>query len=312
MMKQREQLIADIQNVLQETGFATSDPKDLAHAGFDIVARRGQTILVIKVTLNANSLNESMLAGMKTLAHAVQGSPLLLGIKSGNEKLEEGVSYSRSGIPMISPGTFRDLIVDGIPPLVYAASGGLYVNLDSEILRKAREGGISLGDMAEIGGVSRRTIRMYEDGMNAKIETAVRLEQGLGVELIVPIDPFIGCQTDGLPQKPEPAHGMAKEIFDKLNSIGYDVQTAARCPFDAVARDRDVVLFTGVDLKKPGLDRRAKALANLSRILEKYSVIFVDRLGERVNLEGAPLIGCGELSKAKDKKKVMELIEERV
>lgn len=312
MMKQREQLIADMQSVLEETGFATSDPKDLAHAGFDIVARRGQTILIVKVTLNANSLNESMLAGMKTLAHAVQGSPLLLGIKSGNERLEDGVSYSRSGIPMITPGTFRDLIVDGIPPLVYAASGGLYVNLDSEILRKAREGGLSLGDMAEIGGVSRRTIRMYEDGMNAKLETAVRLEQGLGVELIVPIDPLIGSQTGRLSQKPEPAHGLAKEIFDKLNRIGYDVQTATKCPFDAVARDRDVILFTGVDLKKPGLDRRAKALANLSRILEKYSVIFVDRLGERVNLEGAPLIGCGELNKARDKKKVMELIEERV
>ena len=310
-MKSREQMIAEIQNFLLKSGFATSDPKDLVHAGFDVVARRGLTILVIKVMINANSLNEEMLAGMKTLAYAVEGSTILIALKSGNEPIEDGVTYSRSGIPLISPGTLKDLIVDGIPPMVYAASGGLYVNLDSEILRKAREGGLSLGDMADIAGVSRRTIRMYEDGMNAKLEIGLRLEEGLGIELIVPIDPLICGQAGERAVKNEQIEGMARDIFAKLTKIGYSVDTAVKCPFDAVARDKDVVLFTGVDQKKPGLDKRAKAIANLTRILEKKSVIFVDRLGERVNLEGTPLIGCGELNDARDKKKVMDLIEER-
>jgi putative transcriptional regulator len=316
-MKSREQLIIEIQGFLVKEGFATSDPKDLAHAGFDIVARRGPTILVIKVMTNANSLNESMLAGMKTLAHAVEGSPLIIAIKSGNDPIEDGVTYSRSGIPLISVGTLRDLIEDRIPPMVFAASGGFYVNLDSEILRKARESGLSLGDLADMAGVSRRTIKMYEDGMNAKLDVALRLEECLGVELIVPVDAFSSPQTRGGDKSyenltnNEQFHGMARDIFMKLNKIGYSVDTATRCPFDALARDRDVLLFTGVDQKKPGLDKRAKAIATLSRILEKHSVIFVDRLGERVNLEGTPLIGSGELKKAKDKKNVMDLIEER-
>jgi putative transcriptional regulator len=318
MMKSREQIIIDVQRLLLSAGFAASDPNDLAHAGFDIVARRGATILVIKVMINANSVNEQMLAGMKTLAHAVEGSPLLIALKSGNEPIEDGVTYSRSSIPLISFGTLHDLIEDGVPPMVYAASGGFYVNLDSEILRKAREGGLSLGDLAEMAGVSRRTIKMYEDGMNAKLEVAMKLEEGLGLELIVPIDALIcnrvqvgGMAGDNQPNS-EQFEGMARDIFMKLNKIGYSVDAATRCPFDAVARDRNVVLFTGVDQKKPGLDRRAKAIANLSRVLEKHSVIFVDRLGERVNLEGTPLIGSGELKMAKDKKKVMDLIEERV
>jgi len=316
-MKSREQTIVEVQGFLMRAGFATSDPKDLAHAGFDIVARRGSTILIIKVVTNANSLNEQMLAGMKTLAHAVEGSPLLIAPKSGNESIEDGVTYSRFGIPLISYGTLRDLIEDGIPPMVYAASGGFYVNLDSDILRKAREGGLSLGDLAEMAGVNRRTIKMYEDGMNAKLEVAMRLEEGLGVELIVPVEPFtcnqtwVGDQTGEKLANSEQFQGMARDIFMKLNKIGYSVDRATRCPFDAVARDKDVVLFTGVDQKKPGLDKRAKAIAHLSRILEKHSVIFVDKLGERVNLEGTPLIGSGELKMAKDKKNVMDLIEER-
>lgn len=317
MMKSKEQIIIEIQRVLAKEGFATSDPNDLAHSGFDVVARRGPTILVIKVVINASSLNEQMLAGMKTLAHAVQGSPLLIAVKSGDEPIEDGVSYSRSSIPLISFGTLRDLIEEGIPPMIYAASGGFYVNLDSEILKKAREGGLSLGDLAEMAGVSRRTIRMYEDGMNAKLEVALRLEEGLRVELIVPVDP-LKCdhnrvaEIDAANPAGEGFDGMARDIFMKLNKIGYSVDTAIRCPFDAVARDRDVVLFTGVDQKRPDLNKRAKAIANLSKILEKHSVIFVDKLGERVNLEGTPLIGSGELKKAKDKKNVMDLIEERV
>jgi putative transcriptional regulator len=201
---------------------------------------------------------------------------------------------------------------------VYAASGGFYVNLDSDILRKAREGGLSLGDLAEMAGVSRRTIKMYEDGMNAKLEVALRLEEGLGLELIVPVEALtcnqtrVGSQTGENMASNQQFDRMARDIFTKLNKIGYSVDAAARCPFDAVARDGNVVLFTGVDQKKPGLEKRAKAIANLSRVLEKHSVIFVDRLGERVNLEGTPLIGSAELKKAKDRKKVMDLIEERV
>ncbi len=309
-MTQRQRLIADIHAMLLKAGFAASDPKDLAHAGFDIVARKKKTLLVIKALLNANSIGEDMLAGMKSLAGAIDGASIMVAVKSGDDALEDGVTYSRSGIPLISFGTLEDLILEGVPPLVYAASGGFYVNIDSEVLGKAREGGLSLGDLAEIAGVSRRTINMYQEGMGAKMEVALRLEEGLGVDLILPIDPLKCCKADScLPG--EDFQGIARDIFQTLNRIGYAIMPTSRCPFDAVSRDDEVMLFTGIDQKRPGLEKRAKAIANLSRILEKHSVIFVDRLGERVNLEGTPLVGCGELKNVHDRKKVVELIEER-
>ena len=311
-MKSRSQTIVDIHVFLQRAGFAVSDPKDLVHAGFDLVARRDLVIIVIKVMANANSLSGDMLAGMKTLAHAVAGSPILVALKSGAEPIEDGVVYTRSGIPMVSFGTLKDLIEEGIPPMVYTAGGGFYVEVDSEVLRKAREGGMSLGDLAEMAGVSRRTIRMYEDGMNAKLDVALRLEKGLSTELIAPLNPLVCSNIQSGPEPPEVVGELARDIFRKLVLIGYSVEPSARCPFDAVTHDKNVVLFTGIDRKRPGLDRRAKAIATLSRILEKHAVIFVDRLGEKLNLEGAPLICTEELRCAKDKKKVMDLIEERL
>ncbi len=187
-MMQRQKLIAEVHSTLQKAGFATSDPKDLAHSGFDIVARLDSTILVVKVILNANSLDDAMLASMKSLAGALDGSSLIIAVRSGEDAMEDGVTYSRAGIPLISIRTLEDLLLEGVPPLVYAASGGFYVNMDSELLRKAREDGLSLGDLAEMAGVSRRTIKMYENGMNAKVEVALRLEEGLGIELILPGD----------------------------------------------------------------------------------------------------------------------------
>jgi putative transcriptional regulator len=311
-MTQRMQMVSKVQEVLDKGGFSATDPNDLLHSSFDIVARRDQAIIVLKVVLNANSINNGMLGGMATLANAVGGAPVLIGMKAGSEQIEDGVMYSRSGIPMISLGTFRDLVLDGVPPLVYAASGGFYVNVDSEVLRKAREGGLSLGDLADIAGVSRRSIRMYEDGMSAKLEVAMRLEEGLGVELIVPVDPLAYDRKGSVGATEPHFEGMARDVFSKLGEIGYSVEPADRCPFDAVTHDELVMLFTAVDLKRPGLDRRAKAIAALSRVLEKHSVIFVDKLGEKVNLEGTPLIGCGELRQARDKKRVMDLVQERV
>jgi putative transcriptional regulator len=156
-MTQRPSLIEAVRATLIKADFATSDPKDLVHAGFDIVARNGDVILVIKVILNANSLSGDMLAGMRGLAGAIGGSCMIIAVKSGNEPIEDGVTYSRSGIPLISIATLEELVLEGVPPLVYAAGGGFYVNIDAEVRRKARQEGLSLGDLAEMGGVSRRT-----------------------------------------------------------------------------------------------------------------------------------------------------------
>lgn len=311
-MVSREQLLNEVHKLLQTSGFAVSDPRDLAHAGFDIVARKENLILIIKIANNASSINQNAVAGMTTLARAVDGSPIIISQKSGQENVEDGVMYTRASIPLLSPQTFYDLIVEGLPPLVYAASGGYFVNVDSEALRKAREKGLSISELAEMGGVSRRTITMYEDGMNAKLEVAIRLEERMGIELIIPVDPLAHAAERPKETHESIAEGLARDIFLKLHEIGYTVEQANRCPFDAVTQDRRTILFTGIGQKDADLGRRARVISNLSKILEKHSVIFVDRRGNRTNLGGTPIIGCEELNKTKDKKEMMELIEERI
>ena len=311
-MASREILLKEVHELLQKNGFATSNPKDLIHAGFDIVARKDSLILIVKIAANASSINHHAVAGMMTLAQAVDGSSIIIALKAGSDPVEDGVMYTRAGIPLISPQTFYDLIVEGVPPLVYAASGGYYVNVNSEMLRKARQGGMSLGELAEMGGVSRRTIRMYEDGMSAKLEVAIRLEEKMGIELIIPAEPLAPMAERPIEVEEDVAEGLSRDIFLRLHQIGYSVKQANRCPFDAVTRDKRTILFTGVGQKDSDLARRARIISNLSKILDKHSVIFMEKRGHRTNLGGAPIIDSEELNRAQDKKKIMDMIEERL
>ena len=97
--------------------------------------------------------------------------------------------YVRDGIYAISPATLYDYFVEKIPPLVYALPGGLYVNIDGEVLRDLREKrNMSLGDLGQVLGVSRRTISKYEGGMGTTLDVAIRIEEFFNTGVVESID----------------------------------------------------------------------------------------------------------------------------
>ncbi len=91
----------------------------------------------------------------------------------------------------MSAQTLAEHLLEEIPPYIFAAPGGLYVKLDGDRLGDIRaERGLSLGTLADVAGVSRRTIQLYETGMGAMIDAALRLEEFLDTQIVEPIDPF--------------------------------------------------------------------------------------------------------------------------
>lgn len=311
----RAELVNQVGQLLQRAGFATSDPLILSHSGFDMVARRDSLILVVKIQGNVDSVERTGMTSMVALARAVSGTPLIVGLKTSGSRLEDGVVYSRFGIPVMSVGTLHDLFIEEVPPMVYSAPGGFFVRLDPEVLAALRGRGVSLGELAEIAGVSRRTIQMYEEGMGAKMEVALRLEEALGIEIIVPLDPLSGPAelsdtAADYSEKPEIV-GPMRDVFEHLGDMGYSVRPFDKCPFDALTSDRRTLLFTGVGKLESQLGRRAKAIANISRLVERRSVLFVEKRGVRTCLEGAPLISYVELRNISDRRKIIEIIETR-
>ena len=178
----RTALIAEIRRFLGIAGFSVSDPYAIHLPGFDLVARRDDTLLIIKVLTNIDAMAEEVGNELCALAYLLKATPLLVGEKNGNKALEDDVLYFRFGIQTVTPTTLKNRILEEIPVRAYAAPGGLYVNLNREKIKKIRqEENISIGSFARSLRVSRRTIQMYEEGMNASIEIALSIHIWRGI-----------------------------------------------------------------------------------------------------------------------------------
>lgn len=310
MAARREDLLVRVRQSLGKAGFFISDPHNIRSISFDVIARRDKQLIIAKVLTNIDSLSAEDAEQLSVIANALQGSPLVIGLHSSSGKLEDGILYSRFGVPIISEVTFHEHVLEGVPPFVYAAPGGLYVRLDGELLRRIRqERNISLGTLAEVAGVSRKAIQMYESGMGAMIEIAAKIEEFLNEPIVVPLNPFsYTAEVERTLRTFEAFKGLNRDVFEMLREIGYSVVPTIRCPFDALASEHDLLLLTGIGESPEMALRKARVVGNISHVTEKKSVIFVQDKPTKEDIEGTPLITKDELRRADDVDDVLELI----
>jgi putative transcriptional regulator len=311
----REQLIDSVRTTLAKAGFYLSDPHSMRSFSFDIVARKDKLLLLVKALSNIDSISADDAKGLRVLAMALGGNAIVIGLHSGAGPLRDGVLYSRFGVPIISEATFNEYILEGIPPFIYAAPGGLYVHVDGEQLKSIRQArNISLGALAEAAGVSRKAIQMYESGMGAMIEIAAKIEDYLQEPIVEPLDPFSYSLEQEIIRALwtfERFEGLNKEVFEMLKEIGYSVLPTNRCPFDAIAKEEELLLLTGIGASREMTFRKARIVGNISRIAEKKSVVFTGEERSVETIEGTPVITKDELRRADDADEVLELILRR-
>lgn len=310
-MMQRSDLIEQVRDTMTRAGFAVSERCDLRPVSFDLVARRDKDLLILKVLGNVDALSEPIAQEIKVLCKFLQARPILVGVRAGTGALESGVVYARHDIPIVTPETLEGYVLHGDAPVVFAAPGGFYVQIDASALRSARESReLSLGVMAQIAGVSRRAIQMYEEGMSASIDAAMRLEEYLQSELIRPLDPFhsFDPKTFEPPAPPKTAGDPMEALVTRLlQGLGYQVRSTQRSPFNALSTQDDTTYLTGIGEDSPNLRRRARIVTSVSRITERPGFFVVERT-TRTSLEGMPVVTREELDNLKDPEKILNLI----
>ena len=314
----RVNLLFEIRETLANAGFYVSDLCSMRPIGFDLVARRDNSLLIIKVLTNIDAMSEDVANELRTLSNLLKGCPLLIGEHSGTGKLEEDVVYDRFGIQAITVDTLKSHLLEGIPLEVYAAPGGLYVNLDKEkIIKIRKEQDLSLGSFARSLKVSRRTVQMYEEGMNASIEVALRIEELFDTNVTVPIDILQHQKTEKriktTPVETQVFRDFQREVFSILENVGYKVIPLERCPFEAVSKDKKKILLTCVDRYDKNLLKKARVVSSISNITEKHAVLITDKnFMHKTNIEGTPVVVKKELKKAKAPEELLDLIIERL
>ncbi|WP_094228464.1 transcriptional regulator [Methanolobus psychrotolerans] len=312
----KEILIHQIVDVLQQADFTVSKRCNIRPRSFDLAARKGETLIFCKVLYNIDGLNEETAREMKSLARCLGGTAVLIGAKTRDQLLEDSVVYMRYDIPAVNVQTLYDYFVEDVPPLVAAAPGGLYVSIDGEVLKEARQRtDMSLGALATELGVSRRTISKYEEGgMDASIDIVLQLEELLDVALAKSID-ILRCFDKKInvevPKEKIPDTQPDDGILHMLYALGYQVMSTSQAPFKAISKDTSNTLLTGVSIYSSAMIKRADLMSSISSVTRTKSVFIINGQIKSETVENTVLIEKRELDKLSGADELAELIDER-
>jgi putative transcriptional regulator len=321
----KNDLVARAIEVLKEAGFIVSSRCEAR--SFDLAARRSEITLLAKILHNIDGINEGVSRSIRRAAFCLLASPIVVGEKSGAYFLEDDVVYHRYGIPAINVHTLHDYFVEGVHPYVHSATGGLYVNIDGEVMKRARERkDYSLGDIAAGLGISRRSVSKYEEGgMSTTIDIALQLEEILDTMLIEPQE-FLKTEFEN-PLSPdisdagveEAASSLEGYILSIIEEIGFEIFTTAYAPFNAVSlsfspsqsESERVKILTGISKYTERMIKRARIVSSLSLVTRTKSVFVVNGNVKRVQIDNTVLIKKEELKRIRDPEEFTSVIEER-
>jgi putative transcriptional regulator len=310
-------LVGNVIAMLEDAGFTVSDRCAVRPKSFDVVARRDRDLILVKILGNIDAFDRATGVAMRRLGEFLEGTPLVIGLRTRDKGLEPGVMYLRHGVPVLSPDTAYNLFIEEVQPLIYAAPGGLYVNIDGEVLEDEREKrDWSLGRLADELGVSRRTVSKYEDGMDASIDVARQLEELFGGDLTSPLDVLEGADAvrdADDPPTDDPEGEDDPEPVGVLSRVGFVVHPTARAPFKTVsedAEDDERTLITGHSEFTKTAEKRARIMSSIGRVTRTRSVYFVDS-ATREAVDGTAIVEQEEAESIDDPEDLDDLIRER-
>lgn len=300
-----ERLLQTVTSILIMAGYAVSERCGMRPRSFDLIARRNDELLVIKGVVHIDSMSEEIAHELAAIAHFLKGKPLVVGEKARDAELERGAVYLRYGIVSTSAVTLYDFFVEEVPPLVYAQPGGLYVNINGDLLRELREEqGMSLGDLASALGVSRRTISKYESGMGTTLDIAFRMEEIFDIALVEAIDPL--AHPNPFEEGERRQTNASHPEFDR---IGVEYFSTRNAPFEGLAFYGDNIILTGYGPAQQVL-RRAALIANLSDITHSRAVCVVKGYNKQKRVGIALIIGEAELESLETGSDLIDLIDD--
>jgi len=171
--------------------------------------------------------------------------------------------------------------------------------------------GLSVGKLAELMGISRRTIYGYERCMaKASVSAAYNLEWILGVPVARPIDPLQAVAHEkGFFAKAKRAivgNRLLQSVVGKFVRFDFKVASTKWAPFDFVAQfpEENVNIVGGVTFEKEkSIDQRTREILSISEVVKAQPVFITD--GKQVPNNEIPLIRSEDLMKIKCQEDLM-------
>jgi putative transcriptional regulator len=308
----RSEILGVTERILKKARFRLSQRCCSRSCCFDLAARREKKLIFLRAQGNIGNTCLNDVAELQKISGCFSAIPLIVGEKTRRKPLEDDTVYSRYDVCAITAQTLEDMLLRGVYPLVEAGPGGYYIKLDGSLIRKRRqELGLSVGKLAEMVGISRRTLYGYENEMaKASVPAAYKLEWILGAPVVQTTDVFQGpvrlCFLAAA-RRIISKHHLMKEVFRKLAQFDFRVTSTGRAPFDFIARcpERGLRIIGGVaEAGERNLDHRIREVKSLGEVIGAHAVFI--SYDERSQDEGVPLICYKVLTEMKRPEELLE------
>ncbi|MEJ5327301.1 MAG: helix-turn-helix domain-containing protein [Candidatus Bathyarchaeia archaeon] len=285
-MNHREMADAvDVGEKLKEAGFQVSQLCCSRPSCFNFAARKNDKILLIKINVDADAFSVQAAQELQVIADRLSAASLIISRQAHGKPLEDDTVYSRNSVFVITVKTLKNIVLQTANPLVYAGPGGYAVEVDGKLVEKKRkELGLSIGKLAAMIGVSRRTLYGYEKGMaRASVASAYKLAKTLGVPVAKPINIFENSRKHRRWRAQKSRFNAVgkvalQKIFSKFSFC--DIFPVEKAPFDFimnVPREKYVIVGSVAVNGEENIDHRIDEFLSICQVVCAYPVLITEK-----------------------------------
>lgn len=248
--------------------------KSITRTSFDLVARKGENILLLKVLEDANGISEEYTTSMKNLSSYIGASPLIVAEKAGHE-LEDGVVYARFGVYACNYSTFSSCLDSKFPVIISTRAGFTAQVAGGKLRQKREEKGYSLGAISRRIGVSKRMVAKYEaNSADISLRSAIALNRIFGNDVFSKVDVFAVAK--------ETMNENPSIIARKYDELGFRAADTKKAPFDVVAKLEKELILTEIENAKSARHSRSRhQLESLQQLLGADALVILDSKSSR-------------------------------
>ncbi|MGQ9507382.1 MAG: transcriptional regulator [Candidatus Bathycorpusculaceae bacterium] len=301
------------EEVLKEAGFKVSEKCCCRPSCFDFAARKGEKVIFIKIQHDIDNFSQTDSEELKVISKCVSATSVLVSEKTREKPLEDDTVYSRYNVLGVTPKTFENIVLRNIHPLIQAGPGGYYVEIDWQAIKRRRqELGLSVGEMAEMIGISRRTLYGYERGMGkASVIAAYNMIYTLGIPVAKSVNIFEKSREQRKCFLSKAGQAIAKNkllqrIFRKF--ARYNIATVKKAPFDFVVTvpEEKMRIIGGVtNNNEKELNKRVDEILSVSKIVKAHPILITE--GRKPTNKDIACIYKKEISKIKNPEDLIRL-----
>lgn len=295
----KQKLVDNIIRILENEGYATC-----RYSGcFDIAAKR-EKLLLIKVLENVGSIVPNHAKNLKIVSRNLDANPIIVGEHTRRDKLQRGIVYERFETPTVSVETFTDLIIRGILPRMYRNKGGLYVEIDSDILKDVRnERGMTQRELAEAVGINKKAIYEHEKHqIRMMLSIAERLEGILNKKIMKPAEIFKEYSIKGTPKGQ-----LEKSVGSELVKLGFEVDYAKYSPIDVFAKEKSLIV-SDVETDRRKIKKKVEDLKKISEVTGTPAMLITDKTNKK-DIEGVAVLERTELKEMEKSKELIRMLK---